>query len=285
VLTQPGTTISLLNPVDQWGTTLANIARGLPVVIGYTNGWRGKIFGVLDAIRLCFFAIAAVVVFFAPAGDGRGSTECHFFARVSGAMLLTVLVVLMVGRLISEPGSDRYLVPPALFCLAALMGILWCRLNRNTFGIIAVASLFACAFCGGAVVLVARALPSMQADCDARSNICSLEAALAKTGIRQGYATYWNGNSTTLVSHGEIRTCGVVLNPQLGPFRWLVSKDCFDTPSEDRFFLALERGEIGMASRERLVREAGAPDEIVRVADYEIWIYTTAKANLAWLRR
>ena len=107
---------------------------------------------------------------------------------------------------------------------------------------------------------------------------------LAKTGLRRGFATYWKGNLTTVISEGRIETCGVSLKPQLAPFRWLVSKDCFDPPA-DRYFLALTRPEIAAVGRPLLISEAGAPEQIVTADEYEIWIYSAASAKLDWLRR
>jgi hypothetical protein len=286
LLSQPGTTAQLLQPISAWGTSLWNIARGMPVVVGVANQWPPTLYSALGMLRIPIFAIGAFVVFFAPAGEGPGSAECRFFARTCGAMLLAVLAALIVGRLAFDPSTARYLLPPALLCLAAFMAVAWCRLRTNAYGIAAVAVLFTAAFCGGAVALVGGAARVVvERDCDAPTNLCRLANVLATTGIHQGYSTYWKGNATTLLSHGTIRTCGVWLSPRLAPFRWLVSKECFDQPTEDRFFLAFDRAEIAKVSREFLIGEAGKPDQIVTGDEYEIWIYATANANLEWLRR
>jgi hypothetical protein len=285
-LTQAGTTARLLNPFGEWGTTLSTIARGLPVVIGYAQPGYGAPLDFLGGLRLCFFTIAVFVVLLAPVGNGIGSAECRFFARVSGAILLFVFAALMVGRLVSDPASDRYLIPPALLCLAAFMAILWCRFRTRIYSIAAIAALFVVAFCGSAAMLISRQGPvAFGRDCEAPSEICRLAGALAKIGVGRGYATYWNGNATTLASGGAIRVCGVILTPQIAPFRWLVSKDCFAPPSDDRYFLALDQSEIEKFGREFLIAQAGTPENMVTDGQYEVWIYATAKANLDWLRR
>ena len=285
LLTQAGLTAQFLNPVGKWKATLVAIARGLPIVIGYTQQPFATLLDMLGAARVCFFAAAAVVVLFAPAGDGPGSDECRFFARVSGAMLLVVVAVLLVGSLVQDPASDRYLIPPALLCLGAFMAIVWCRLRTRAYAMTAIAALFAAAFGGGSVVALSRPSGPVAPVCDASGNICRLEDLLAKTGIRSGYTTYWNGNVTTVVSHGAVTACGVLLSPRLAPFRWLVSRRCFDPPTDQRFFLALDRSEIAQVGRAFLVGEAGTPEQIVSDGQFEIWIYETATANLEWLKR
>ena len=284
VLSDAGVTRRLLN-IDEWRTNLARIWVGLPMLTGWMQAPYASVFGVLDRARFCVMALAAFVVLLAPAGNGEGSAECRFFARVAGVMLLVVFVVLTVGRLNVDPSCDRYLLAPALLSLAAFMAILWCRFRSNSRSIAAIAGIFVLMFCGAAVMRVSR-LGSIAFDrpCDAPANACRLESVLAKTGLRRGFATYWKGNLTTVISEGRIETCGVSLKPQLAPFRWLVSKDCFDPPA-DRYFLALTQPEIAAVGRPLLISEAGAPEQIVTADEYEIWIYSAASAKLDWLRR
>lgn len=285
VLAQAGTTTQL-KPISEWGVSFATVMRGLPFLIGYAQEWRALLTDGLNAVRLCFFALAALLVLFAPAGDGPGSVECRLFARVSSAMLLTVLAVLIVSGLALDVTAERYLVPPALLCITALMAILWCRVRASACGILAIAALFMLAFCGGAVVLLSRGTLAFERGCDAPENICRLEAALAKTGVHKGYATYWKSNVITVASHGAIETCGLALTQkQIMPFRWLVSRRCFDAPSEESYFIAFDQAEITKAGRAFLSAQAGTPDQVVVESEYEIWIYATAKANLDWLRR
>ena len=285
VLSQAGLTSHVLN-IGAWRTNLARVWVGLPMLTGWMQAPYASVFGMLDRVRFCIIALAAFVVLLAPAGSQEGSAECRFFARVSGVMLLLVLFVMTVGRLNVDPSSDRYLIAPALLSLAAFMAILWCRFRTYTWSIAAIAAFFVLTFCGAAVMRVSR-FGSLAFDrpCDAPENLCRLENTLAETGVRRGFETYWKGNVTTLVSEGRIRTCGVVLKPQLTPMRWLTPKDCFDPPRDDRYFLAFDHAEIANAGREFLIAQAGTPAEVVTANEYEIWIYTTANANLNWLRR
>ena len=286
VLISSGLSERPVKPVGEWITNVKRIWVGLPELTGWVKAPYASFFGMLDRIRFCVIALAGLVVLIAPAGDGPGSAECRFFARVSGVMLLVVLGVLTIGRLNVDPVADRYLIPPTLLSIAAFMAILWCRWRAHTWRIAAIAAFFALMFCGGALMRVTRfGSVAFHRPCDAPANVCRLESVLANTGVHRGFATYWKGNVTTLVSEGRIETCGVMLKPQLAPFRWLTPKDCFDPPPDDRYFLALDRTEIASAGREFLVAQAGTPDQVVTANEYEIWIYTTANANLDWLRR
>jgi hypothetical protein len=147
-------------------------------------------------------------------------------------------------------------------------------------------ALFALTFCGGSV-LTAMKLGSgpSSPDCDAPANICQLRTELLQRGLRIGYATYWNANVTTLTSQGKVTVCGVTLVPRITPFRWLVSKDCFDPPKDDRYFIAMTRAEAAQIDRDALIAETGPPDEVARGAAYEIWIYRTEQSRLSWLSR
>jgi hypothetical protein len=286
VLSQAGLTVELFKPFAEWRANLVRIWVGLPLLTGSVHAPYVSLPGALDRIRFCVFVVASVVVMIAPVGRGPCSTECRFLARVSASMLLVALAALTVGQLNVGPESDRYLIPPALLSTASFMGVLWCRFRAHIWALSAVAALFVLMFCGSAVMFLSSSGPiALDRPCDGPANVCELESVLATTGVRRGFATYWKGNATTLLSSGRIKVCGVLLRPRLVPFRWLTPKDCFDTPAEARFFFALDRTEIATAGRDLLVAEVGKPDEIVTRGAYEVWIYTTANAKLGWLSR
>jgi hypothetical protein len=71
----------------------------------------------------------------------------------------------------------------------------------------------------------------------------------------------------------------------ISPFRWLVSKDCFDAPHDDRFFVALAQSERSPATRAAVIADVGAPDDIVSDGAFDILIFATASHSTAWLAR
>ncbi len=283
LLVIPGAPGSLVQPVDHWIPSLSALLSGLRAEAGSIPS-ASLIAAVFEpgTLRIVFLAVAAIAVWFV-APRGPASIECRFFARVAGAMLLTVLVVLIVGRLAYNSGAIRYLTPPAFLCLAAFMASLWQRFaaTRGKW-VAAIAAVFVLAFCGGGVAY-AWSTVSLPHECESQPSFCKLQSALRRNGLHMGYASYWNANVTTLASSNEVRVCGVVLRPRLAPFRWLVSKDCFDPPRDERYFIVLARGERQEVERAALRADAGTPDSVVNDGDYELWIYKTAGANLAWL--
>jgi hypothetical protein len=284
LLINPGATTSLLQPIERWIPTLSILLKGLLAVTGYAPAWSLMPVSSAGAIRTGFFLIAAIAVWFVPP-RGAVSIECRFFARLAGLMLLIVLGVLMVGRLAYDPQAIRYLIPPAFLCVAALMASFWCRFAVNEKATTAIAAIFILTFCGGGVMYVRLVNAASSTECGGPAPVCKLQTTLLRNGLHAGYASYWNANITTLTSSKQVRVCGILLRPRLAPFRWLVSKDCFDPPQEERYFIALAREERQQVDRASLVADAGAPESVIAEGDYEIWVYRTAAANLSWLSR
>jgi hypothetical protein len=135
------------------------------------------------------------------------------------------------------------------------------------------------------MLYVKRTNAAFSSECGAAAHICQLQTTLLRNSLHAGYASYWNANATTLSSSKQVRVCGILLRPRLVPFRWLVSKDCFDPPQEERYFIVLAREERQQVDRASLVADAGAPESVITEGDYEIWVYKTADANLSWLSR
>lgn len=208
--------------------------------------------------------------------------------RLAGAMLVVVIGAFALRPRSGDSASIRYLVPQLLLGLAALMAWLWRRWGASSRRLIAVTALFVFAFGGGGALLatkLASASGSAPSDCGASVSICRLQASLLEHGLHKGYATYWNAGVTTLASRARVTVCGIVLKPRIAPFRWLVSKDCFDPPREDRYFIALSANDREGLDRNALIAETGPPDEIVKDGAFEILIYETMRSRLAWLSR
>jgi hypothetical protein len=230
--------------------------------------------------RTIFLGLALAASFLTlrpPRGD---SPESVFIAALSAAMFVAVLGVIVI---IDVP-VGRYLLPPLLLCLCALLTTLRLRLRARSLASTVLTAIFVVAFCGGAS-LRAFALPRAPQGCDVPSRICALRSALEQRGLHKGYATYWEANVTTLASNGEIEACGVKAGAHVEPFRWLVSEHCFDPPAEsDRYFVAFRRAEVRLR-RDAYVADLGRPDSIFKVSDYEIWIYEPGTHRMDWLRR
>jgi hypothetical protein len=289
VLVNRGIAATFMSSPSDWGRNVANIMLGLPVMVGYAAEWSTlfTLSGAWSVTRIAFLgAAAATVVLAVPFAGKVADPECRFAARFAGALLALTFAVLAVGQLAVDFGAIRYLLPSAVLCLAAFMTLLWRRWGAGSPRMIAVAALFVLIFCGGAVPFVSR-WPggAASSECDARAQICNLRAALVRNGLHKGYASYWNANVTTLASNGRVVTCGIYLQPRIQARRALVAKECFDRPTDARYFVAFTKDEIAQARREVVAADIGQPDQIVVDGDFEIWIYETARASLAWLER
>jgi hypothetical protein len=240
-------------------------------------------FGAPRWTRAIFLGLALAASFLTLRPSRSDSPKSVFFAALSAAMFVAVLGVIVI---IDLP-IGRYLLPPLLLCLSALMTTLRLRLSAHALASTVVTAIFVAAFCGGAS-LRAFALPRAPQGnaCDAPNRICTLRSALAQRGLDKGYATYWEANVTTLASNGEIEVCGFKAGAHIRPFRWLVSEHCFDPPAEsDRYFVAFRRAESARIDRGAYIADLGRPDSSFEVSDYEVWIYEPGMHRTDWLRR
>ena len=290
LLTVAGTTADLVGPPRQWMRNLAALARDVPVLAGSQSTWSqlATPSSVAGIVRNAFMVLAPIVAVLAWRRSATGHVEDRLFMRLAGAMLVVVIGAFALRPRSGDSASIRYLVPQLLLGLAALMAWLWRRWGASSRRLIAVTALFVLAFGGGGALLatkLASASGSAPSDCGASVSICRLQASLLEHGLHKGYATYWNAGVTTLASRARVTVCGIVLKPRIAPFRWLVSKDCFDPPREDRYFIALSANDREGLDRNALIAETGPPDEIVKDGAFEILIYETMRSRLAWLSR
>jgi hypothetical protein len=274
------------HPIGAWPAAIRELWGYLPSFVDHGNPqpfWNEPMPAVSRWVRAAFLvlALAASVGAGRPAKDDSPGTA--FFAALSAAMLVAVLIVLIVVDL----PTPRYLLPPLLLCLAALMTKLRMRLRSRALACSVATGAFVLAFCGGALLRAPALAPSARDPaCAAPSRICELRAALIEHGLHKGYATYWEANVTTLASNGAIEVCPILAGARIKPFRWLVSDDCFDFPAAgDRYFVAFRRNEAARIDRDAYTADLGRPHLVAKVADYELWIYEPGPHRTDWLRR
>lgn len=278
--------VGAMQSVANWPVHLRILWAQLPLLVQYQPTWPSVVLDlahVATFARCLLLAGAATSMLLVWRKNPPVSIEGQFLARLAAIMFAVVLAAVIVGV---DATTLRYLVPPTLICLAAFMTQLRFSLGRHRALAVTVMVLFVFAFCGGAALL--EATPSIDRAveaCDGPVGICDLQETLQQHGLHKGYATYWHANVTTLVSRGAVVVCGLILEPRLLPFRWLVSKDCFVPPQQDdRYFIALARSQTSSVERQRIIIDAGVPNAIARAADYEIWIYEGGDHHLEWLR-
>jgi hypothetical protein len=275
-----------LHRIEDWPAAVRELWRYVPSFADYGKPqpfWNDPIHAVSRWVRAIFLvlALAASVLTAWPSDDD--SPGSVFFAALSAAMFVAVLGAVVVVDL----PNARYLFPPLLLCLVALMTKLRMKLRARALACSVATGVFVLAFCGGALLQappLARA--TGDATCEAPARICHFAAALEQHGLHKGYATYWEANVTTLASNGDIKVCGILTGARIKPFRWLVSEDCFDPPTaNDRYFVAFLRAEAVHIDRDAYIADLGRPDLIAEIPDYEIWIYEPGTHRTDWLRR
>ena len=281
-----------VKPMSEWGRNLDILKQGLPLLVGHelvgpVSPTTPEI--ALSLIRTGFFAAAVVSMAMAWRRPPDMYAEHVLFQRLVCVLLAVTLTLFAIGNLAIGPASVRYLVPAALLSLIAFTTRVQRGLRADPLRATTVLVVFVLAFCGGGVVAASRyAAPAIAPSCIGPARSCDLVTRLQQEHLTRGFATYWNANVTTLSSGASVTVCGVVLRPPLHPFRWLVSKDCFDpTRYVGSYFYAFTKAEGQSLDHTRFEAEAGSPSDVLETDDYEIWVYrpTSERHRLGWLLR
>jgi hypothetical protein len=289
LLVVPGIGFFLPKSAEAWIKQAEIFWRALPTLIANYSLPRPSTMLASSAAErmrwLLDFLMLAMLVLAWRSGPPEDAASL-FFARLASTMLMIVVLVVVGGGLMSDVESLRYIVPQMLFASAGAMATVRSQFRAFRVGSVVASALFVLAFCGGGALAVAAPSISERSSCAGPPSICALRSALLERGLHHGYASYWNANVTTLTSSGEIRVCSVFLKP-LRPMRWLVSKNCFDSPAaNERYFFAMTRDEVAHLDRAAFTADTGEPDAIVSVGKYEIWVYEPPLVRLNdWLAR
>ncbi len=281
-----------VKPMDAWGSNLEVLWKGLPLLVGYEPiGLASPTTPdvALALVRLGFFVaviVGMVMAWRRLPGENGGQV---LFLRYTAVMMAVSVVLFVIGNLAVGPLSVRYLMPAALLALIAFMvRILRCLRAEPLRGLVFLTA-FATAFCGGGALAAYRYKAFLgPTSCTAPAHICRLLATLRQAQLTHGFATYWNANVTTLAAASAVTVCGASLQPPLSPFRWLVSKDCFDPARyTGRYFYAFTKAEALALDHAAFEAEAGPPVDVLRTDEYDIWVYESGIGNsrLNWLLR
>ena len=282
----------VVRPMSEWAGNLDVLWRGLPYLIGYELVGPvspGMPEAAVALIRTGFFTATAIGMAMAWRRSPDMRPEQILFQRIACVLLAVTLVLFAIGNLAIAAPSVRYLVPAGLLSLIAFMTRVQQGLRTDLLRSMAVMAAFVLAFCGGgALAAIHSATPVSTAGCFGPTRSCRLIAKLQQEHLSRGFASYWNANVTTLSSGGSVRVCGAALLPPLRPARWLVSRDCFDPARyAESYFYAFTKAEAQSLDRARFEAEAGAPSDVLKTDDYEIWVYRPSvdQHRLDWLSR
>lgn len=277
--------------MDAWGANLAMLWKGLPLLIGNEMGGLASPITPILALALVRLAFLMAIVLAMAMAWQRSPDENPaqvLFLRYTAVLMAVSLGLFIIGNLAPGPLSIRYFMPALLLSMIAFMARLLHRLHAAALRGLAYLLAFAVAFCGGGALAAYRFTAVAPTSCIGPANICRLLVTLQHEQLSRGFATYWNANVTTLAAGSKITVCGASWQPRLSPFRWLVSKDCFDPARYTaRYFYAFTKAEAQVLDRAAFEADAGSPIDVLKTAEYDIWVYQSGvgNSNLDWLRR
>jgi hypothetical protein len=276
-----------LRPISQWGHNLGLILDGLPSLVGYGLG------GLVSPTPVIGLALLRVVFFMGVIGSTvfvlrhiPDRPEQALFSRFAALLLLTSVGLLTIGNMMVTGVSVRYLLPAALLGLISFMVSLQSRFRYGVRAWLIAAAMVA-AFCGAMVITaVSTVAAGKLADCSGPAGPCALAKEMNAQHLDHGFATYWNANVTTIVSKSSVVVCGILLAPHISPFRWLVSRDCYDPENyTGDYFYAFTKEEASALNRAQFQTDAGVPTSTIQTGDYEVWIYRIgSERRLDWLK-
>jgi len=215
----------------------------------------------------------------------RSVPEARTPLVVGAVGFVLVAALLVVGNVMVDPVSDRYLMPSWLL---AISGAVIAARTLVTWRWIAVLLVIAFPLGG---VLNAIGIRDAGSATDAAGlprppAMDGVIAVLRETGLARGFATHRYANVATVRSEGAVELCDMHLQPTPAPARWLDAAPCFDPARyANGFFVLLAPGERDTAHASALTATIGVPDEVREADGYAIWLYRGASADLAWLAR
>lgn len=96
---------------------------------------------------------------------------------------------------------------------------------------------------------------------------------LKSHNLREGFATYWSGSITTVLSNGQIQSRAVLYTgKQLSPFHW-VSKSSWYRSTHAVFFILDQSSKNFGVDPDVVIKEFGTPAKQKKIGDYTIFIW------------
>lgn len=263
-----------------WGGIKANLAmleRGILVLCGGGSSGVRAIPGLLLALGALGLTIHEVV-------SSRAFTALRCACVMVLAQFGGVLMLVIVGNLLTEAESTRYVMPGWLGLLGLGAILAGRALTSTGRGVRRIAQAWLVLL----PITAVGALPDVRPPAPVTflrpdsSELQDLAAELEHRGLTAGFSINVTANLLTMFSHGTAVTCPVTFRNAVIPERWLADTSCFRASRlPRRFFIVIDRIELEEAS---LRQTLPAPLERIRVGDtYEAYVYRTADVSLAWL--
>lgn len=264
------------------GANALNMARGVIGLVGDMNAFRATSLFGLALLAVSLAVVTRHVL-------ARAPTPLRFACIAALAQLGATALPMLIGNLVVNPVSIRYVMPSMLTVLglASILATSAMRAQKDTASRLSIA--FVALAPLAAVFATLRVIGSYSLEEESttgqfahRASHQAVADELTRRGLRHGFASYWNAHLLTLLSHGDAKTCPVNFAEAVHPYRWNTDTWCFDPGRfPDRIFVV----STGAEHEARAAEEAsiGKAEERFTVADYEVAVYTTATMPHRWL--
>ena len=266
--------------VDGVVENLSLIARGFGIASGGATGID------LAAAPGLIVLGGALALTAAHAFGARALTASRFVVVAVLAQLAATLGPMAIGNLVLNPQSIRYALPSLMLVLglAAILAIDRIERGRAPAARAWLATAAAVALLSLTRVVGRYTLEAPNGQWAHRAAHHHLADALRGRGLRHGFATYWNANLVTVLSHGAAKTCPVNFGARVIPYRWGTDVPCFDGAAlPDRVYVALAPGDATTAA-EAVRRTLGEAVERFRVDDhFDVSVFDATRIPRGWL--
>jgi hypothetical protein len=282
----PGLDAFRFTTSDEWMSHVRWLFGGLRHLYGgdaLGDPPAGFVVIVLALLRAA--ALPAILLIAVRASEPRGEIGARMPLATGAIGFVFVAALLVVGNVMVDPVSDRYLMPSWLLALA---GAVFAASTSRSWRWIAVLLVLAFPL-GGLVNALGIRHASSATDAAGLPRPPALGgviAALRDLGVTRGFASHRYANVATVRSGAALELCDVRFKPEPMPARWLDAEACFDPARlANGFFVLLAPDERDGPHVAAITASIGVPSEVHEVDGYAIWLYRSGSASLAWLAR
>lgn len=262
---------------------LKNMARGVVGLCGDMGS-----FGIGSAFGLALLGLSTFLV--VRHAFARTPTPLRFLCIASLAQMAAVGGPMLIGNLVINPVSIRYLMPSliAMFGLGCVIAFQMMKETKEpsrtgiAFSVIApIAAAFTLLRIVGSYSLASESTTGQFAHSATHQDLAD---ELTRRDLKHGFGSYWNAHLLTVLSNGKAKTCPATFGGAVMPRRWHTDTWCFDPKRlPDRFFVVAsgeERDEV----KTSIPTTLGTPADRFTVGnEFDVAVFRTADVDSRWL--
>ena len=190
--------------------------------------------------------------------------KTDYLTAVLSIGVALISIVFIITNIAVDIGGGRYIGAfPALFSVIfvrtiAGFNIKWDKLHGLLAGKVIVAII--------AVALMFKAVvPLPTGEIYHAEKQEALADSLEKNGLTNGYASFWNASSTTVISNNRVKVRATIGAPEkIEMFNWFCKNEWYEQPAN---FVVVEDDDIFGMTYDNMVKVLGEPSEVINVID------------------